>query len=650
MRSLGELRFEEFPPGDDLWWLTWFDHHSTLNAAAGSLLTNGPGLRATFARLPGARADDLPILDEALAGMAVDLHSALLQTGWLPVLSIGLVVQAGRVVGQLGAKVLPFVFDSRACPARIEAMRVPGPPGPPSHWRLTLSGRVKRARAAVPSLGGEDLPGDRALWTGSSSHPMLDVEGGRMLSISGEVRGAPTHLLLPCPEVARVMYAPHRALASAVLDDSWERQKGSIFDLEAEDPSEPEQTMTDAEWEVAPLVAFSDHHIVLAANMLFNPLARRRANLLHHWIVSEPGGGRLACNLPFDWDRLELEVACFPVPLPGRGSGTAWFGYEVVGVRWPDPPLGPPRQIRAPAHSNAQGEVRLPSDEPGFPTRAKAPPPAGEPVDATQGSDPGSGSEPTAVEVEGPMWTNGPAVVRAPKKVSYIRTPRPPVPPPPPAADVSAGRPAPGAAGPAPADPMSVETIGGSQPESPMFERVLEMLRALTEERSIASHAAVPWPDNPRLLRGGVPVWPFPAVPVVEHGVTRRWYVRDFPNVRQGRAEVRRTAMVRSILTDAGQVYWIEIEQRSAGEGFNSLLFSMVQGAQLYAVVAGLLKAAAQESGVWPRLGLAGIHASRPWPHYWSRGTVEAEGSPQDTAMPLDGTRALRAMRSAAKG
>lgn len=610
-------------------------------------------LQVTFARLPGVSVDDLPALDEALARQARGLRTVLVQSGWLPVLSIGLVARAGRVVGQLGANVLPFVFDSKAHTARVKQMRLSVTP---SQDVLIRYGRARRARASFENLGDEDLPGERPLWTDPSSHPMLDVIGGRMLSIGGESRGPPGHLLLPCPEIARVMYASHRALAAALLDDSWHRANADVFDLERT------RKLKDGSWEVAPRVPLAGEHLALAGNLLFNRVASRRANLLRYWITSEPSGGRLSANFPFDWDRLEMTVACFPVPLPGPGSGTAWFGHEIVGVRWPDPPLGPPRRIVSiPPRDNRQGKDRQPSSDRGFPGRAKGVPPDGNPEDAVQDHDPGEGTEVTVVEVAGTVWTNGPVVERAPKPASHIRPSRAPLPASEPATGLSAGRPTSRMTGVAPADPQARDRLGGSQAGGPTFERVVAMLDALVTRGAIMSHAAVPDPGNPTLHRGEVPAWPFPVMPITEGKVTRRWYVRDFPNRAAGRTEVRRAAMLRSIRTSSGLVHWIETEQRNAGESFHSLVFAGTREMHLEGVVRALLKIAASRSGVWPKPEALlaslredispGIHAAHTWRHVaLGRANVAASSQPKaarpELEHPFNSASALAVIRA----
>lgn len=64
MWVLGGFRSESRPWGDDLWWLTWFDHQSP------SMMTSSSVPQATFARLLSTLTDGLPALDEVLAGQA----------------------------------------------------------------------------------------------------------------------------------------------------------------------------------------------------------------------------------------------------------------------------------------------------------------------------------------------------------------------------------------------------------------------------------------------------------------------------------------------------------------------------------------------------------------------------------------------------
>lgn len=102
--------------------------------------------------------NDLPVLDDMLASQARGLRTILVQSGWLPVLSIGLVARAGRVMGQLAANVLPFVFDAKVHAARIKQMRLSVTP---SQDVLIQPGRARRARTSFENLGNKDLLGER---------------------------------------------------------------------------------------------------------------------------------------------------------------------------------------------------------------------------------------------------------------------------------------------------------------------------------------------------------------------------------------------------------------------------------------------------------------------------------------------------------
>ncbi len=191
-----EVRFENFPRGEDLWWLRWFDYDGSRSGAAGSA-----AIRATFSKLERrVREDALPVLDARLAASRTEQCSARLQAGWLPVLSIGLVVRDGMVVGQLGATLSRFAFPARTHHEHLERL-IASPP--------TISAGARARPRPTPSTAIPEgtMPG----LLGALAYPLWGVEDGRLLSIRG-MRPGGGHLVLPCPEVLRTMYAPHRVV------------------------------------------------------------------------------------------------------------------------------------------------------------------------------------------------------------------------------------------------------------------------------------------------------------------------------------------------------------------------------------------------------------------------------------------------------
>ena len=207
-RPLSDIHFTGLPPGDDLWWLRWFDYDDFGGGVAATSM-----LRVVFSMLEGhPDVDALPTLDARLAASRTPQASARVQCGWLPLLSIGLVVRSGRIVGQLGATVQRFAFSAKTHRARIKPLTRPSIGMPASAGALgrRLTGPATLRRTPVAN---EPLLLDPLIY------PLHGIGRGHLLSIRGD-RPGDAHLVLPCPELFRVAYAPHRILALALLGGS----------------------------------------------------------------------------------------------------------------------------------------------------------------------------------------------------------------------------------------------------------------------------------------------------------------------------------------------------------------------------------------------------------------------------------------------
>ena len=638
--TVPELRFDKFPPGDDPWWIRWFDYDGDGGGVTGTAM-----IRVVLSPLPpGIDLDHPPLLDAELAARRGEQPVARLHAGWLPVISIGTIVRSGAVVGRLGSDLRRLAFGSPTHRQHLEHLT------PSSDDATIIGGRQPRSapkpegRPRPLGAPAEDLmPG----LLGKIAYPLW-VEAGRLLSIRGRLPGA-AHLVLPCPEVFRVMYAPHRALAIALLGGPWSAMTARrVIDPELTDASDGDGG--EPAWSVATMGGIGRAYAALAGNLWINRWGRACADRV--WASVSPGAGRrgvIAATLPFDWDVLEFGVACFDLPAVPGGVGARTFGYELTSIRWPDPPRGPPSRIDwvpgwRPRSTVTEGEV----EKPGRPVGSTAPD-RGTPLEAVQDEDPAAGPG-VDVLADGPVWTNAPEVV------TVQREPRPPgtrrrvihretrrV-----AAGAGGGR----GDGPALVQPQARDPFGGGGSACDRFERVVAMLDVLAGAGSIVSHAEVVPPRERRAVRGTRSVWAFPDVAAVTAAGVRHWYVRDFAGTASPDGDVRRTAMVRSIITRDGLVNLVEIEPRRPTESFLSLLFEQAGSARLESVVVRLLEAASSAQGAWRNAmrslavsgdpgGIGRVSVCRH-----AAETGDASGDPR--SRPLNGKIVLAAVRSLA--
>ena len=237
-------------------------------------MTRTSKLRVVFSRLEGHPSEDaLPVLDARLAASRMPQSTAYVQAGWLPVLSIGLVARDGRVVGQLGATVERFAFSAKTHRADIEPLTARPDPSP---IRTPARGR----RTGVPVAAASPLA------LSGLAYPLQGIERGHLLSIRGAAPGD-AHLVVPCPEVFRVAYAPHRILALALLGRPWGTTARDVLDRDATKAVEGVGG-TDPYWRVAPAEGLGAAHVTVAANLLLNPAGRRAARRISTAILEQP--------------------------------------------------------------------------------------------------------------------------------------------------------------------------------------------------------------------------------------------------------------------------------------------------------------------------------------------------------------------------
>ena len=408
-------------------------------------------------------------------------------------------------------------------------------------------------------------------------------------------------------------------------------------------------------------------HVTVAANLWLNPAGHQAAGRVWRAIL-ELSGGAIEAALPFDWDTLEIEAACLPLRPRGPGLRPAMLGYAITSLRWPDPPSGPPPRIEwVPARTapgpGTEGSAE-PQGRPDFPRVIAVPDEDAAVMEGVQHLDASAGPS-VAVEGDGPRWSNAPEVVRVP---------------PPPARSagtgrgptiveetvrVSAGAGARGRTGAATAQAQALDRFGGGDRPADRFTRVIEMLDRLVLDGAIASHVEVVPPRSQAAQRpcraaphGTLAVWAFPEIPVMAAGI-ERWYMRSFRHRPPSYADVRRTAMVRSIVVGASVVHWIETEPRGPGDRQHSLVFTQSGTLHLTAVVTRLLEVAAGRRGVWPEpaelpglLTGGNIRRSALWRHRNRKAVAPGAATAEQAAAALlfSPAGALAAIREAASG
>jgi len=530
-----------------------------------------------FSELPSSVSlDNLPTLSTKLGQARTPYFRTRLPVNWLPVLRIGLVVRHGVVVAQLGADVQTFLFDAASHCSSIEPRLRPAASSTPIRQP-----RLQTAHARPEMLS-------------HFHYPLWGQENGYLLHFASKnIDASIPSLAVPCAEIIRRLYAPHSSLAVAMLNGAWSDNRQKVLDLRETQP-------TDRGWRVATVAPLREQHIAIAGNLMLNPLARIRANLIRTRILQQDGSGGLSADLPFEWTRLKLKVAAFLL----RPDSNLWFGFEVLAVQWPDPPAGPPDHIDwLPLHSRPstfETDGAEPSLRPPLQPQA---PPEGEIVDVEGFIDPGPGPE-TDIEEPGAEMLNAPLINRLPlEPVERTRKEGTPAVPSEPSLGLSGGEQARGKTGYTKATPQT----GASQPASMHFTEVLDALQHLRQKGSIVSYEVLAPLSQSSTHRGDVHCWALPPIPVAADGPDAsciQWWVRDFESPGSTKPKVGRAAMVVRIATTDEVAYLLEIEPRLYGavaSGSKGLVFVPVETIRWSVqVVLPLLHIACLKAGVWP--------------------------------------------------
>lgn len=421
--------------------------------------------------------------------------------------------------------------------------------------------------------------------------------------------------MLPCNEIFRIIYAPHRSIALAFTNGPWGK---TLTEVVHRKPDRPTKVNADGTWHVSLAGGVGREHAAVLGNLVLGQEGREVANRVWRAIL-DPSSymrglkasgrrspmslpGRLRAPIPFDFDVLEIDVQGFKP----RADVEAWVGLRIEAFAWPPPPLGPPKVIHwRPWKDTRRGKNQTPIDAP--PPYSKLREEVGSqgdtPVDPNV--DPSKDSQGRLIQAPGATQRNLPWLKRAPKDISHIYTGPPRKRTSKPVGTLSAGNAVSGLTGAAMAQ-VSTET---PKPGSTRFGEVLAMFDRLYVAKQIQGLSIVqPGPQETE-NRGAVAAW---RMPVPQNTKFRRnpWYKVDTNTVR--------SAMVCALRLKESDIYWIEIEMKANESGYCSLIFTFLEDS-LNSVIAALLRIAVQKRGVWPNSNHlsdeAGVYKAAKWMH-----------------------------------
>ena len=543
----------------------------------------------------------LPILSAELSASAAPSRVISVQTGLIPVLVIGSVYHDGHYVGLLSTETEDLDLNRQDWSTDLAPIfeSVSGPGFLPSHG-------IRE---------GQVLPRDRYRLTGFND--------SYCLRIASRKDGA--EFLIPCGEVFRTFYAPHRSIALAFTNGPWQSTYRQVVHDEPDRPT----FASDGTWNISLANGVGPEHAAVVGNLVLNPFGRKAADSI--WppsvtpssfvrrsvrsgdraVYSLPG--RLKAPLPFDWDNLPLRIRCFTLQIEPRIS----LVVQIVAFGWPLPPKGPPGIINwRPWRDTTQGEERQTVDEPppfsGFSEDAES----SEDLPIRSDLDPSSGSSAILVEAFGARQLNPPRLERISKESSQVydgvrgRRVKTSV------DSISVGNSVPGLSGAATA--VTSASRESRKPASTRFTEVLRMLKALEQSGSITSFSVAEPDSDVAEHRGDVVAWRLPE-PVKFSRRRSTWHLLI--------DDTHRSVMLCQIIAGSTIVYWGEIEAAPGEQGYRSLIFRC-QTSMLLNVMPFLLRELVSHRGVWPdskRLGVVpGLDSAQCWTHSQVGGALNA--------------------------
>ena len=531
-----------YPQDGRLRWVRWIGKVRTEVGGTGTPLVD-----VLLSSLPEeADPSRPPTAGEALrtggegADAVVQVHP-----GDLPALSPGLLVRDGKRVGWLRLEERTFCFDT-------------GQASDPTACR-------ESSPAARPGFWSDELP-----WTvlPASAYPLGGYDHGRCVVVHDGAR----QLVLPCSETFRFFFAPESLAANALLSGPFDLVEGRLLNPGWTGPRNDGSHQVGLRSGLTGRSAASLANLAnggrAAANRLFRTLAPGSV------MMGDPGGaGMVEAAIPYDWTRMRIRMRGLQLYPDLRASGVLdkFLGLAILGVAWPEPPKGVPRQVHYRLDNNNAGRgVDGPPPDPPRPVGARDLPVATQDghLEETADDPPGIGTEATFVPAPTALVEGGPEVVRMPpgagrlpRRSRVVRSPE--------AVDsVSSAERQPGSPGVGAL--RYVQDDSGEEDGAPRFAALAARLDGLRAEGQVESWTPLDPGGAVRAVREGMPVWPFPAFDP-EGGMTRRAlpWSSLFPGIL-----CARTALVAEISVEGRTAHWLEIDLRAGEKGYRSVVFT----------------------------------------------------------------------------
>ncbi|MDI9271788.1 hypothetical protein [Stenotrophomonas sp. PFBMAA-4] len=624
------MKFLGFPTDDHLWAVKWCDKHRQMHEKSRS-----SSVEILLQQIPARDAQMLRRMSESEVGqflardknVAAQFRTALLDAGSLPAIRVGQVYQSGRRVGDL----------------RTSTLMLDMPGGEQLMREISLGDNL------VKPPGWAEKYNFRLLNPSQYELPYRTYDMSRCVVRRIEHGGAEVDVVIPRMLIEQTFYYPDSRMIHIAAKGDWDVQKDELLYLKP--MTNGLETAICAEtgaWKVVVRTHILDMHAPGLAIFAHSPYAQHSVNLIYSNALLERGSDRFApwhASGRIPWDP---ELGPFRLRLRGlmlksnRMKGTETFLVTHI-AGWTLPAHVP--TILA-ERENSGLKSQDGTEDPNRNRGGRSEGRGNNQRDIESGVDANpqfgnEGFDTTAIE-----WLEEPRV-ETQKKKSHIS----------PTGEPTTG----GSENPDQTQEASTGDDGGQEgnpgkatvraithPPSASFSRLLEALNKLKAEGFISAHSLFS-PNDPaqREVRGVGDCWNFLSDEVANgENMSGKLPRRGWVILRPGEGRpLPRAALVVHIAMGSSDIYWVEIERRTAHDGMRSPILANIPASRAESIIGEMLLKIAESEG----RGLPAI----------ARRAVADQSSPANSAVfkhaytykkspPMSPTEAKQADESAA--
>jgi len=570
--------FEDLPLPPGLWLIKWIDRFQLGHDS------EAPKVNVALQKLTAQSTDELAQLSNTTIAELLGSRprtsdggeveqpvttNRVIQAGYLPILSVGEVIEGGSQVSRLPPQTREVRLTHNTA---LADLRVDAPLPPPADWSASAPFRV--LNRFEYQLGG--IPG---------------IQESRCLVF----RFNGTEYILPKMVIFRAFYGFSSKVINALCSGPWPEKVREVISF-AHYQSGLFTGVDEASgaWNIVLQTGVPPSHAAALALLWFDPYGRKQAESLYTDSLRQNDGRRGAdgrswhagANIPH-----RLDLGPFKMRVQGFGlrafrpsqRGSLIERFLITAITASTWTLPDQEVCFATHNSNAQGEQQHPAPEGRTYWRGKRPVEGDPNAVGTSTSDPSAQDSVNIFSATTFEYLNEPQVTAQRKKTNQTFPPSPPTPTDAPSLLVSAGEPT---YAKAPASPTDVQER--IRARSKQFEFLIEALDELAKDGRIDSFEACAPTDRALLItRNGLPCWSLLSpknlrtgnVPFTGWEVIHRDETPEPDRQEEARTQTRyaRCALILEIHRASQSIVLIEIEPRPTENAYCMVAFEKSQ-------------------------------------------------------------------------